>query len=341
MLRSSHLRYYAVITIICCLVWSAHCLSRASADTVKPGADGMMPDPDTIIRNILGIDEMAKNVCLIDSHQMVNAADLPGRLVVISTDQKVPADLLRYSFRKPGAKTTTQVNPPTTPIQVSRLESSQAKSGSLLRWFGANMSKEDIAELRTVPLPATSISVDDLDEKSINERFSTVPEDIRKGLGIITDVIPYEVWASVCKKTTNKAEAGVWYIHLGKDTYCRQADELRKYYLVVVYTPLVFYDDIGVISTTKSTSIDLDPWMPDKPVKNRAEALKLWLKEQTDTPRSKKFSIERKIGRNDAPAHVPSKPEVTNQVDSADITIQDDQPSKEGSSSGITTVMPK
>jgi hypothetical protein len=164
-----------------------------------------MPDQDAIIRNILGIDEIAKNVCLIESHQMVNAVDLPGRLVAISADRKIPSDLLRYSFRKPEAKITTQVNPPTTPIQVTRLESSQAKSGSLLKWFGASMSKEDIVELRTVPLPATSISVDDLDEQNITNRFSAVPADIRKGLGIITDVIPYEVWASVCKKTTGKA----------------------------------------------------------------------------------------------------------------------------------------
>lgn len=45
-----------------------------------------MPDPDAVIRKILGVDEMAKNVCLIDSHQMVNAADLPGRL---STEREV------------------------------------------------------------------------------------------------------------------------------------------------------------------------------------------------------------------------------------------------------------
>jgi hypothetical protein len=289
----------------------------------------LIPDPDTIIRKILGVDEMAKNVCLIDSHQMVSAADLPGRLVVISTDQKMPSDLLRYSFRKPGAKTTTQVNPPTTPIQVTRLESLQVKSGSLLSWFGASMSKEDIAELRTIPLPATSISVDDLDEESITERFSMVPGDIRKGLGIITDVIPYEVWASICKKTTKKADSGIWYIQLGKNTYCRQSDELRKYYLVVVYTPLVFYDDIGVIPIVKSSSFDPEVWQPARPVKNRAEAFSLWLKEQTDILRSERFSIEREIGWSDTPENAPPKPEGANQNGAND------------SSSGITTVMPQ
>lgn len=301
MLRSSHLRYYAAVTIICCLVWSAHCLSRAAADTANPDAEGLMPDQDTIIKNILGVDEMSKNVCLIDSHQMVNAEDLPGRLVAISADRQVPSDLLRYSFRKPEAKTTTQVNPPTTPIQVTRLESLQVKSGSFLNWFGASMSKEDIAELRTIPLPATSISVDDLDEESIIERFSTVPADIRKGLGIITTVIPYEVWASICKKTTKKAESGIWYIRLGNDTYCRQSDELRKYYLVAVYTPLVFYDDIGVMQTIKSSSFDPEIWQPDEPVKNRAEALSLWLKEQTDFSQPGEFSKEREIGPIDNP----------------------------------------
>lgn len=328
MIRKSHLRVYAVVIISCCLVWSAHCLSPVAANTASPSAQGLMPDPDTIIRNILGIDEMSKNVCLIDSHQMVNAADLPGRLIAISADQKVPSDLLRYSFRKPGAKTITQVNPPTTPIQVTRLESSQAKSGSLLNWFGAKMSKEDIAELRTVPLPATSISVDDLDEESITERFSTVPGDIRKGLGIITNVIPYEVWASVCKKTTNNSEAGVWYIHLGKDTYCRQSDEMRKYYLVAVYTPLVFYDDIGVISTMKSTSIDPETWQPVKPVKNRAEELSLWLKEQSNVLQPGQFSIERKIGLSATPENVTPKPKGTNKVSAAAIKTQRNLPPK-------------
>ena len=325
-LRSSHLRYYAVVTIICCLTLSAYCLSHA-ADTANPDAEGLMPDPDIIIKNILGFDEMAKNICLIGSHQMVNAADLPGRLVAISADRQVPSDLLRYSFRKPGAKATTQVNPPTAPIQVTRLESFKAKSGSLLSWFGASMSKEDIAELRTIPLPASSISVDDLDEQAISERFSSVPGDIRKGLGIITDVIPYEVWASVCKKTTSKADAGVWYIRLGKDTYARQSDELRKYYLVAVYTPIVFYDDIGVISTVKSASTDPEIWQPGKPVKNRTEALNLWLKEKTDIPRSEKFSIEREIGWSDNPENVPPKSEGNDQT-----------PKNEGSS-GNTTVI--
>lgn len=311
-LRSSHLRYYAVVTIICCLVFGTHCLSRA-ADTADSGAEGIMPDPDIIIKNILGVDEMAKNVCLIDSHQMVNCADLPGRLVAISPDRQVPSDLLRYSFKKPGAKTIAQVNPPTAPIQVTRLESSKAKTGSLLNWFGASMSKEDIAELRTIPLPATSISVDDLDEQAITDRFSAVPGDIRKGLAIITDVIPYEVWASVCKKTTSKAESGIWYINLGRDTYARQSDELRKYYLVAVYTPIVFYDDIGVIPTIKSATTIPETWQPDKPIKNRAEALSLWLKEQTDIPQPGKFSTEREIGWSDNPEPVPPKPEGTNQ----------------------------
>jgi hypothetical protein len=292
-----------------------------------------MPDPDAVIRKILGVDEMAKNVCLIDSHQMVNAADLPGRLVSISADQKMPSDLLRYSFRKPGAKITTQVNPPTTPIQVTRLESTQAKSGSLSSWFGASMSREDIAELRTMPLPATSISVDDLDEGSITQRFSTVPEDVRKGLGIITDVIPYEIWASICRKTTSKAEAGVWYIKLGRDTYSKQSDELRKYYLVAVYTPIVFYDDIGVISGTKSTTT----WLPGIPVKSRAEAFISWLKEQKDLPRPPKFSVERKVGWTDTPENVSPKPEGINQNSTKDVTIQ--SPNNNGSPD-ITTVMP-
>lgn len=325
MLRSSHFRYYAVVIIICGLAWSA-CL----ADTANPDAGGLIPDPDTIIKKILGVDEMAKNVCLIDSHEMVNAADLPGRLVVISADRQVPSDLLRYSFRKPGAKITTQVNPPTTPIQVTRLESLQARSGSLFNWFGAGMSKEDIVELRTIPLPATSISVDDLDEESITERFSMVPRDIRKGLGIITSVIPYEVYASICKKTTKKAEAGVWYIQLGKNTYFRQSDELRKYYLVVVYTPLRFYDDIGIIPIVKATSFDPETWQPDRPVKNRAEAFSLWLKEKPDIPQpGGEFFIEREIGWIDTSEDVPPKTEGANQDGATD------------SSSCITTVMPE
>ena len=335
-LRSSHLRYYTLVTIICCLVWSACCLSHAAADTANPGAEGLMPDPDAIIRNILGVDGMAKNVCLIGSHQMVNTADLPGRLVAISADRKVPSDLLRYSFRKPGAKTTTQVNPPTNPIQITRLESVQARSGSLLNWFGASMSKEDIAELRTVPLPATSMSVDDLDENSITERFSTVPGEIRKGLGIITDVIPYEVCASVCKKTTGKTEAGVWYIQLGRNTYCRQSDELRKYYLVAVYTPIMFYDDIGIISGTKSTDLG---WEPGQPVKSRREALSLWLKEQTGITRPEKFSIEREIGWSDNSENVPPKTEGNVQDGGIEFTTQEEQPQKNGGSS-ITTVIP-
>lgn len=294
------LRYCAVFTTILCLMLT--CLSYAELDSSKPGAQGLMPDPDTIIRNILGVDEMSKNVCLIDSRQMVNAADLPGRLVAISSDRQIPSDLLRYSFRKSGAKVKTQLNPPTNPIQVTRLESGQANTGSLLNWFGASMAKEDIAELRTVPMPATSISVDDLDEQSITDRFSKVPADVRKGLGIITDVIPYEVYASICKKTTGKAEAGVWYIKLGKDTYCRQSDELRKYYLVVVYTPIMFYDDIGVFSNEKSWSID-STWQV--PGKTRAAAFKLWLK---DHPQTGKFSVERKVGYKDTPNPVQPKP---------------------------------
>lgn len=292
MLRSSHRRYCIIVTLICCLTWIVCCLPAAAADSASPSAEGLVPDRDEIIRKILGFDEMAKNVCLIDSHQMVNAADLPGRLVAISADREVPSDLLRYSFRKPEARITTQVNPPTAPIQVTRLESTQAKSGSLLNWFGASMSKEDIAELRTIPLPASSISVDDLDEAAITERFSSVPAEIRKGLGIITDVIPYEVWASVCKKTT-RTESGVWFIQLGRNIYSRQSDELRKYYLVAVYTPIVFYDDIGIISATKAATTT---WLPGVPVKSRSEALALWLKDQSSVPGPCNFSAEHHIG---------------------------------------------
>lgn len=288
-LTNAHANYRTFL-LTCLLILSACCIA-AAADTAGPDADSVMPDPDEIIRRILGVDDMAKNVCLIGSHQMVNAADLPGRLIAISPERNVPSDLLRYSFRKPGAKGITQVNPPTNPIQVTRLESSQAKSGSLLNWFGLGMGKEDIAELRTVPLPATSISVDDLDETAITERFSTVPAEVRRGLGIITDVIPYEVWAAVCKKITGKAEAGIWYIRLGKDTYSKQTDEIRKYYLVAVYTPIVFYDDIGVIPSGKTTS-----WQPEVPVKNRSETLGLWLKERSQLPDSRDFSKERAIG---------------------------------------------
>ncbi len=309
MLRNSYLRWYAVIIMICCFLLIGCGLSYAADNTINSGAEGLIPDPDVIIKKILGIDEMAKNVCLIDSHQMVNAADLPGRLVAISADRQVPSDLLRYSFRKAGAKIVTQVNPPTTPVQVTRLESGQARTGSLFNWFGASMSKDDIAEMRTIAMPATSMSVDDLDEDKITERFSAVSEDVRKGLGIITDVIPYEVLASICKKVTNNNEAGLWYIRLGKNTYCKQTDELRKYYLVAVYTPLVFYDDIGVTSDVKSTSTSFDPWQL---FSSRAEAFSSWLKVQTKIPKIAEFSKEREVGWSDAPESLQPKTEDDN-----------------------------
>lgn len=295
--RGNHIRRFASAIAIYVLILVACSPPAIAAVVANPSAEGAMPDQDAVIRKILGVDGMAKNVCLIGSHHMVNALDLPGRLVSISSDQQVPSDLLRYSFRKPGAKTLTQVNPPTTPIQVTRLESSQVKSGSLLDWFGASMGKEDIAEVRTIPLPASSISVDDLDEEAITERFSTVPAEVRRGLGIVTDVIPYEVWASVCKKTTSKAQAGIWYIQLGRDTYSKVSDELRKYYLVAVYTPLVFYDDIGITSVSKS----LEVWKPDRPVKNREEALSLWLKGQCEASTIAEFTTERQVGWVDSP----------------------------------------
>jgi hypothetical protein len=285
MLSSSYARWSS----ICVLILSV--LSMATADTSKPDAQAMLPDPDATIRKILGVDQMAKNLCLISSQQMVNAADLPGRLISISADRDVPSDLLRFTFRKPGAKIATQVNPPTDPIQITRIESTDAKSGSFLSWFSGSMSKEDVAEVRTMPMPATSISVDDLDESAITERFSTVAPDVRKGLGIITDVIPYEVSASICKKTTGKQEAGVWYIHLGRDTYAKNSDEVRKYYLVAIYTPIMFYDDIGVIPGTKSV-----PWFPSSPAKSRSQALNQWLKEDAGPLGLGKFSHEHAVG---------------------------------------------
>jgi hypothetical protein len=302
-----------------------------------------MPDPDIVIKKILGCDAMAKNVCLIDSHQMVNAADLPGRLVAISSDRQMPSDLLRYSFRKPGAKTTSQVNPPTAPIQVTRLESVQANSGSLQTWLGVCMAKEDIAEIRTLPLPATSISVDDLDERAITERFSTVSSDIRRGLGIITDVIPYEVLASVCKKTTKKAESGIWYMRIGRDTFARQADELRKYYLVAVYTPIMFYDDIGII-TTGEKIVDPTHWQPSKPVKSRNEALSLWLEERSPVVAEPvSFDTERGIGGwGDTIQTVPPKAEGTPvQNGSTDFTTQEEPQQQNSSSNTVTTVVPE
>ena len=340
MQRSSSLRYSAAAPIICALIWIACGLPLAAADTANPSAEGVMPDPDAVIRKILGLDDMAKNVCLIGSHQMVNTADLPGRLVGISADRKVPSDLLRYSFRKPGTKPVTQVNPPTTPVQITRLESSQVKSGSFLNWFGASLGKEDIAEVRTTPLPASSISVDDLDEQAITDRFSTVPGDIRKGLGIITDVIPYEVCASICKKTTGKAESGIWYIHLGRDTYSKVSDELRKYYLVAVYTPLVFYDDIGVIPTLKLSPNTSKPWQPDVPVRNRDETLSLWLKDRFGIAELGAFSAEREVGWIDTPQPVLPKPEGATNGGTSDTTTQETQPQKSGASPGFTTVVP-
>ncbi len=327
-LRSSHARCHLLVAISCLLALCACCVSVA--DTAGPDADSMMPDPDEIIRRILGVDDMARNVCLIGSHQMVNAADLPGRLIAISPERNVPSDLLRYSFRKPGVKGITQVNPPTNPIQVTRLESSQAQRGSLLNWFGLGMGKEDIAELRTVPLPATSISVDDLDETAITERFSTVPAEVRRGLGIITDVIPYEVWAAVCKKITGKAEAGIWYIRLGRDTYSKQTDEIRKYYLVAVYTPIVFYDDIGVIPAGKTSH-----WLPDVPVKNRSETLSLWLKERPQLPERDDFARERAIGWIDSTELQQQCPPGCDPNGGSGSTTDGD------SGQGITTVVPK
>lgn len=302
MQTSSYSSRCAARAVICALLWAACSLPLIAADTANPSAEGAMPDPDAVIRRILGVDGMGKNVCLIGSHHMVNATDLPGRLVAISPDQQVPSDLLRYSFRKPGTRAITQVNPPTTPIQITRLESSQVRGGSLASWFGATLSKDDMAEVRTVPLPASSISVDDLDEQAIVERFSNVPPDVRKGLGIITDVIPYEVVAAVCKKTTAKVESGVWYIHLGRDTFYKLSDELRKYYLVAVYTPLVFYDDIGVISGSSSTSA-----LPEKALSNlsllsREDVLKLWLEKNPPAADAGPFSQERQVGwADDAP----------------------------------------
>lgn len=296
MQQSSLVRRCAASPIICLFVWTACALASAAAENSPPTAEQTMPDPDAVIRRILGVDGMGKNVCLIGSHHVVNAADLPGRLVAISPDQQVPSDLLRYSFRKPGAKAVTQVNPPTTPIQITRLESSQVRGGTLAGWFGATLAKDDMAEVRTVPLPASSISVDDLDEQAIVERFSAVPAEVRKGLGIITDVIPYEVVAAVCKKTTAKVESGVWYIHLGKDTFYKLSDELRKYYLVAVYTPLVFYDDIGVIPGTSSAATLPDKRLPDISLLSREDVLKIWLEKNPAAAEAASFSKERQVG---------------------------------------------
>ena len=269
----------------CWLPTPARAEAQVGLISGSPDAEPLLPDPDVIIRRILGIGSMSRNVCLIDSHQMVNAADLPGRLVVVPGDPKVPSSLLRFNFRKAGSKAKTQTDALGTPVQQTRVESGDAKSAGLLSWVGGRMEKGDIAELRTVALPATSMSVDDLDEEKILAQFKEVPEAARQSLGIITDVIPYEVFASVCKQSSSKLEGGIWYIRLGKDWYAKQSDELRKYYLVAVYTPLAFYGDTGVLPSegVKGLSLGTPPWHPSTSVKSKDELLKLWVKEHADT----------------------------------------------------------
>jgi hypothetical protein len=262
----------------------------------NPDSETIIPDRDVIIRRILGIDSMSKNVCLIDSHQMVNAADLPGRLLVVPEDVKLPSSLLRFNFRKAGSKTKVQTDALTAPVQNSRVEAGDAKSGALLSWFGGKMEKTDIAELRTVALPATSLSVEDLDEEKITAQFKDVPEATRQSLAIVTDVIPYEVFASVCKLSSSKLEGGVWYIRIGKEWYAKQTDELRRYYLVAVYTPLAFYGDTGVLQpdVKSSSSIEIPPWEPPTPTKSKDELLRQWVKAHADAKIFRPLTAETK-----------------------------------------------
>jgi hypothetical protein len=243
----------------------------------KPDAAALLAEQRLLLDDILGV-EQSKNVCLIDPHQMVNATDLPGRLVVLSEDPKVSAETLRYCFRVKSAKVTTQADQ-LQPVRCTRLEISNIKSASLLNWIGGKVEANDLAEIRTTPLPAASMSVDDLDEEQIQSKLGSMTPETRRGLGIILSVIPYEAYASVCKRVSNTRDIGVWYIRVNNSWYAKNTDEVRRHYLVAVCTPVAFYEDLGVFKDMKSMT-DFPPtpaeWQPSRSAVSRSAQLREW-----------------------------------------------------------------
>lgn len=230
------------------------CAALAQAPTAQP-------TPDQTAREVLGCN--IKNACLIDASNRFSATDLPGRLVVLSGSDTMPGDVWRQCYRKPNAKVTVNTDDAgkLPPIHVSLLDQTTASSISLFGWATAGMSKKDRVEFRTTPLPATVMSVEQLDEAAIARDWKSVPLAQRQGLGIILSVIPYEAFASLCREVSKPNSIGVWYIQANKSWYAKDSDEKRQYYMVAVYTPLVFLDDLGAgggeqthASNTTSTS---------------------------------------------------------------------------------------
>jgi len=259
------------------------CVGLAAADppaTPKPDAAALLADQRQLLEDILGI-EPSKNVCLIDPHQMVNATDLPGRLVVLSEDPKVSSETLRFCFRTKNAKVTTQPDQ-VQPVRTTRLEIGDIKSASLLNWIGQKVEASDLVEMRTTPMPAASMSVDDLDEEQIQSKLGTMTAQTRRGLGIILSVIPYEAYASVCKQVKNTRDVGIWYIHVNNSWYAKNTDEVRRHYLVAVCTPVAFYEDLGIFQDMKIMS-ETPEWQPSRSAVTRSAQLLEWDRDRGKT----------------------------------------------------------
>jgi len=265
-----------VVVIALCFVCGQLCAAEPA--TPKPDAAALLAEQRLLLDDILGV-EQSKNVCLIDPHQMVNATDLPGRLVVLSEDPKVSAETLRYCFRVKSAKVTTQADQ-LQPVRCTRLELSNIKSASLLNWIGGKVESTDLAEIRTTPLPAASMSVDDLDEDQIQAKLESMTPETRRGLGIILSVIPYEAYASVCKRVSNTRDIGVWYIRVNNSWYAKNTDEVRRHYLVAVCTPVAFYEDLGLFIKDMKIMTDFPPtsakWQPSRSAMSRSAQLQEW-----------------------------------------------------------------
>jgi hypothetical protein len=269
---------FAVLVVLCCV-----CGRLFGAEAAKPDANALLDQQRLILDDILGI-EPSNNVCLIDPHQIVNAADLPGRLVLLSENPGIPAETQRYCFRVKGAKIMTQADQ-MQPVRCTKVEGTKVSSASLLSWIGRKVEATDIAEIRTTPLPASSISVDDLDEQQIQSRLEGVSPEGRRRMGIILSVIPYEAYASVCRQVGNTTDVGIWYIRVGKSWYAKNSDEVRRYYLVAVYAPVAFYDDKGLFGGMKifGDLPETPKWQPPTPGMKLSAQLQVWNRERGKT----------------------------------------------------------